>query len=70
MYLFLLVSIPLIAENAFAQKVIDNEILSTDHDNNDDHDSEGNSDSKGNSDGEETSNINEFRSQTLVHVSY
>jgi len=59
----LLISISLIEENAIAQKVIDNEILSTDHDNN------GETDSKGNSEGEETSNINEFAAKPLVHVS-
>ena len=42
--ILLLVSIPLIAENAIAQKVIDNEILSTDHDNNGDNDSKGDND--------------------------
>ena len=65
----LLVTIPLIVENANAQKVIDNEVLSTDHDNKGNKDSKGDTDSKGNSDDEETSNINEFAAKPLVHVS-
>ncbi len=53
----LLVSIPLIEKDVTAQKVIDNEVLSTNHDD------------KGNSDGEEGSNLNEFAAKPLVHVS-
>jgi hypothetical protein len=51
------VSIPLIAKDVTAQKVIDNEVLSTNHDD------------KGNSDSEERSNLNEFAAKPLVHVS-
>ena len=65
----LLLSIPLIEENAIAQKVIDNEVLTTDHDNKGDNDSKDDNDSKGNSKDEETSNINEFAAKPLVHVS-
>jgi Ca2+-binding RTX toxin-like protein len=59
----LLLSIPLIEQNANAQKVIDNEILSSDNENNDEKHS------KGDNDAEETSNINEFAAKPLVHVS-
>ena len=65
----LLLSIPLIEQNANAQKVIDNEILSSDNENNDEKHSKGDNDSKDNNDGEETSNINEFAAKPLVHVS-
>jgi len=65
----LLLSIPLIEQNANAQKVIDNEILSSDNENNDEKHSKGDNDSKDNNDAEETSNINEFSAKPLVHVS-